>query len=192
MRFFDPLSGNLFFQGINLKHLCLSDLRQNISWVSQDTFLFTETVQENIRFGNLEADEAEIEEALKSAQAFEFVERLPGKMKASIGEKGGSLSGGQRQRLALARAFLKDASFLLLDEATSALDYLNERMIQKAMENTMKGRTSIIIAHRLATVKKADRIVVINQEGRIAGIGDHASLMASNPLYKNLVELELL
>ncbi|HQS84006.1 MAG: hypothetical protein B7Y25_03710 [Alphaproteobacteria bacterium 16-39-46] len=192
LRFFDPLSGNLFFQGVNLKHLSLSELRQNISWVSQETFLFTETVQENIRFGNLEATEAEIEEALKTAQAFEFVERLPGKMNASIGEKGGSLSGGQRQRLALARAFLKDAPLLLLDEATSALDSLNERMIQKAMENTMKGRTSIIIAHRLATVKKADRIVVMNQEGRIAGVGDHASLMASNPLYKNLVELELL
>ena len=117
---------------------------------------------------------------------------MPGKIKASIGEKGGSLSGGQRQRLALARAFIKDASLFLLDEATSALDSLNERLIQKAMENVMKGRTSIIIAHRLATVKKADRIVVIIQEGRIAGIGDHASLMASNLFYKNLVELELL
>ncbi len=192
LRFFDPTSGNLFFQGINLKNLSLVQLRQNISWVSQETFLFTETVQENIRFGELEASEEEIEAALKTAQALEFVEHLPSKMASFIGEKGGSLSGGQRQRLALARAFLKDAPLLLLDEATSALDALNERMIQQAMENTMKGRTSIVIAHRLATVIKADRIVVINQEGRIVGMGDHASLMASNVLYKNLVELELL
>ena len=192
LRFFDPTSGNLFFQGINLKNLSLVQLRQNISWVSQETFLFTETVQENIRFGALEASEEEIEAALKTAQALEFVDHLPSKMDSFIGEKGGSLSGGQRQRLALARAFLKDAPLLLLDEATSALDALNERMIQQAMENTMKGRTSIVIAHRLATVIKADRIVVINQEGRIVGMGDHASLMASNVLYKNLVELELL
>lgn len=192
LRFFDPLSGEIFLQGVNLKYMKLEQVRQNIAWVSQETFLFTGTIRQNILFGNLEAKEKDIMEALKTAQALEFVDRLPFKVDSSIGEKGGSLSGGQRQRLSLARAFLKNAPLLLLDEATSSLDALNERMIQQAMENMMKGRTSIVIAHRLATVIKADRIVLLNQDGQITEIGKHKDLIKSSPFYKELVKLEFL
>ena len=192
LRFFDPDFGKISFEGIDLKDLEPHELRKNIAWVSQESVIFTRNVQDNILYGRLDATDEEVEIALKEARAWEFVERLPHGIKDFVGERGGELSGGQKQRLALARAFLKNAPLLLLDEATSSLDAVNERLIQNAMESMMKGRGAIVIAHRLATVKKSDRIVVLDHGGIILGIGVHEDLIERIPLYRNLVELELL
>jgi ATP-binding cassette subfamily B protein len=167
----------------------LNELRGRMSLVPQEVALFADTVIENIRYGSPAADFAAVERAAKLAQADEFIRALPDGYETKLGERGVSLSGGQRQRIAIARAILRDAPVLLLDEATSALDAENERDVQTALEAVMAGRTTIVIAHRLATVQKADRILVI-EGGRIIEEGTHATLVRSSGLYSRLAELQ--
>jgi ATP-binding cassette subfamily B protein len=164
-------------------------VRQLIGLVPQDTVLFGASARENIRYGRPGASDAEIEAAARSAEADEFLRRLPQGYDTFLGERGMRLSGGQRQRIAIARAILKDPPILLLDEATSSLDAASEELVQQALEKLMRRRTTIIIAHRLATVQKADRIVVINH-GRIVASGTHIELLAASPLYARLAELQ--
>jgi subfamily B ATP-binding cassette protein MsbA len=165
-------------------------LRANIAHVSQDVFLFDDTVAANIAFGGKRlASRGEIEAAARAAHALEFIERMPHGFDSVIGENGGRLSGGQRQRIAIARAILKDAPILILDEATSALDSESERQVQAALEALMRGRTTLVIAHRLSTVEHADRIVVLAQ-GSIAEIGSHEDLLAAGGIYASLYRLQ--
>lgn len=192
LRFFDPHKGTIFFQGEDLRKWELNFIRNEIAWVSQDTVIFSGSIKDNVLYGNLEASTSEVETALKASRAWDFVSRLPRKVKALVGERGSSLSGGQKQRLALARAFIKNASVVLLDEATSALDALNERLIQEAIGNMWKGSTFLVIAHRLATIKKSDRIILLGPEGIILGMGTHQELLKTQPLYQEMVELEIL
>lgn len=192
LRFFDPHKGKIFFQGQSIKAIDMGYLRDKISWVSQDSVIFSGTIESNVLYGKLDASLDQIVIALKAARAWEFVLKFPRKVKALVGQRGVALSGGQKQRLALARAFIKDAPLLLLDEATSALDAVNERLIQEAMDTLWKGKTCLIIAHRLATIKKADRIVLIGPTGTILGIGTHKELLKTQPIYQEMVELEFL
>ena len=189
LRFHDPQSGRVAIDGLDLRDLDPSSLRQAIALVPQDPVIFGTTARENLRYGRLDADDAAIEAAARSAEAHEFLSALPDGYDSELGERGARLSGGQQQRLAIARALLKDAPILLLDEATSALDAQSERAVQQALERLMEGRTTLVIAHRLATVLKADRIVVM-EAGRVVAQGTHAELMAQNGLYAELARLQ--
>ncbi|MCE9571507.1 MAG: lipid A export permease/ATP-binding protein MsbA [Rhodocyclales bacterium] len=182
-RFYHPASGRIRVDGHNIETLTLNSLRANIAHVGQDVFLFDDTVAANIAYGGKrDASRGEIEAAARAAHALEFIDHMPQGFDTVIGENGARLSGGQRQRIAIARAILKDAPILILDEATSALDSESERQVQAALEELMKGRTTLVIAHRLSTVEGADRIAVLH-EGRIAEIGTHAELLRNSRLY---------
>ena len=189
LRFYDPQGGCIRLDGVDLARADPSELRRRIGLVPQETVLFGASARENIRYGRPEASDAEVEEAARAAAADDFIRELPEGYDTFLGERGTRLSGGQRQRIAIARAILRNPPVLLLDEATSALDAESERAVQRALEALMRGRTTIIIAHRLATVLKADRIVVM-ERGRIVATGTHAELVASNPLYARLAALQ--
>ncbi|MBC7415960.1 MAG: ATP-binding cassette domain-containing protein [Herminiimonas sp.] len=189
LRFYDPQSGSITLDGIDIRELDLHDLRGAIGIVPQDTIIFSANAMENIRYGRADATDAEVIAAATMAAAHEFIERLPEGYQSFLGERGVRMSGGQRQRIAIARALLKNPPLLLLDEATSALDAESERLVQSALEAAMVGRTTLVIAHRLATVQRADRILVM-EDGRIVESGNHASLVAQGGLYASLAALQ--
>ncbi|MBG8559815.1 ATP-binding cassette domain-containing protein [Pseudomonas qingdaonensis] len=189
LRFYDPQQGQILLDGQPLTRLDPQDLRRHFALVAQNPALFFGTVEDNIRYGRAEATSAEVEAAARSAHAHEFILQLPQGYQTHLGDAGLGLSGGQRQRLAIARALLVDAPILLLDEATSALDAQSEHLIQQALPALMAGRTTLVIAHRLATVQHADRIAVIDQ-GRLVAVGTHRQLIAENPLYARLAALQ--
>ncbi|HZV63887.1 MAG TPA: ATP-binding cassette domain-containing protein, partial [Telluria sp.] len=189
LRFYDPQTGKITLDGVNIKDLDLHTLRDAIGIVPQDTVIFSADAMENIRYGRAGASDDDVIRAAKLAAAHEFIERLPNGYQSFLGERGVRLSGGQRQRIAIARALLKNPPLLLLDEATSALDAESERLVQRALEAAMVGRTTVIIAHRLATVQRADRIIVM-EDGRIVETGTHASLVALGGIYANLAALQ--
>ncbi len=189
LRFFAPQSGEILFDGVDIADLDPEDLRRNIALVAQDPAIFSGTIADNIRYGRPDASDDEVRRAAEAAAAAEFIERLPESYGTLVGERGTTLSGGQRQRIAIARAILRDAPLLLLDEATSALDAENEQLVQTGLNNLMAGRTTIVIAHRLATIQRLKRIVVMDQ-GRIVGEGSHAELVARGGLYARLASLQ--
>lgn len=184
-RFFSPTSGKIYLDEVDIQDIKLNNLREQISFVSQDVVLFNDTIRANIAYGHTELNENNIIEAAKSAHAWDFIQKLPEGLDTSIGDNGSKLSGGQRQRIAIARAFLKNAPILILDEATSALDNQSEAKVQSALENLRQNRTVIVIAHRLSTIENADKIVVL-QKGRLLEEGTHQSLLAQDGHYKTL------
>ncbi|MZQ89199.1 ATP-binding cassette domain-containing protein [Frigidibacter albus] len=188
-RFYDPQAGRVTLDGVDLRDMARDDFRQDIALVPQDPVIFATSARENIRFGRPGASDAEVEAAARAAVAHEFLSALPEGYDTYVGERGVMLSGGQKQRIAIARAILRDARVLLLDEATSALDAESERAVQSAVERLAEGRTTLIVAHRLATVKKADRIVVF-EGGRIVAQGTHDALVAEGGLYARLARLQ--
>ncbi|WP_172292736.1 ABC transporter transmembrane domain-containing protein [Pseudoruegeria sp. HB172150] len=189
LRFYDPQSGVIRIDGMALPDMARADFRRAIALVPQDPVIFADTARENIRFGRPDATDAEVEAAARAAAADEFLRALPEGCDSYVGERGVMLSGGQKQRIAIARAILRDAPILLLDEATSALDAESERLVQQAVEKLSEDRTTLIVAHRLATVKKADRILVFDQ-GRIVAEGSHAELVSQGGLYARLARLQ--
>jgi ATP-binding cassette subfamily B protein len=189
LRFHDPQEGVVAIDGVDLRDMARADFRRAIALVPQDPVIFAATARENIRFGRPGASDAEVEAAARAAAAHGFLSRLPEGYETYVGERGVMLSGGQKQRIAIARAILRDAPILLLDEATSALDAESERAVQEAVERLSEGRTTLVVAHRLATVKRADRIVVFD-EGRIVAQGRHDELVAAGGLYARLARLQ--
>lgn len=189
LRFYDPQSGRISIDGVNIADLDLKALRSHMGIVQQDPIIFSQDAWYNIRCGRPEATAKEVIMAAQAAEALEFLEKLPDGLDTHLGEKGVRLSGGQRQRIAIARAMIRNPRILLLDEATSALDAENERKVQQALTRIMQGRTTLVIAHRLATVKNADRIAVIN-EGKLEAVGTHDQLLMNSPLYAHLASLQ--
>jgi ATP-binding cassette subfamily B protein len=189
LRYYDPQRGTVLLDGVDIRQADPDAVRARIGIVPQDTVIFSADALENIRYGRAEATDAEVHAAARAAIADEFIERLPEGYKTFLGERGVRLSGGQRQRIAIARAILKNPPVLLLDEATSALDAESERQVQAALENLMQGRTTLVIAHRLATVRKATRIIVMD-DGRVVATGTHDTLVAEHGLYARLAELQ--
>lgn len=188
-RFYDVNEGRIEIDGTNIKDLEIHSLRDLMGLVTQDSILFNDTVRNNVLIGKEDATDEEVIDALKVANAWEFVKDLPEVLDTNIGDSGGNLSGGQKQRLSIARAVLKNPPIMILDEATSALDTESERLVQLALENMMKNRTSIVIAHRLSTIQNADEIIVM-QKGEIAEQGTHDQLIAKNGVYKKLVDMQ--
>jgi subfamily B ATP-binding cassette protein MsbA len=186
-RFYDPSAGRVMIDAHDLREVTLTSLRQQIALVTQEPFLFDDTIRANIAYARPDATQAQIEQAAREAAAHDFILELPHGYETSVGEAGARLSGGQRQRIAIARAFLKDAPILLLDEATSALDTESEAQVQVALKRLMAGRATILIAHRLSTVRGADRIYVIDK-GRIVETGDHQGLVRKRGLYARLAQ----
>lgn len=188
-RFFDPQLGGVFVDGVDVREVTVSSLREQIALVTQDVFLFHDTVRANIKAGRHDVGDAEIRAAAEAAQAWAYIERLPRGLDTVIGDRGQKLSGGERQRLSIARAILKDAPILLLDEATSALDSENERLVQAALDRLVVGRTAIVVAHRLSTIRKANRILVL-ENGQVVEEGSHDSLLARGGAYAKALSLQ--
>lgn len=185
LRFYDPLSGRILVDGIDIRQYKQQELRRNIGIVQQDVFLFSDSVTHNIAYAKPEAEQSEVENAARLVAADKFIEELPNKYATEIGERGVKLSGGQKQRLAIARVFLKNPPIVILDEATSSLDNYTEKLIQESLDKLAENRTTLIIAHRMSTIKNADKIIVLNN-GEVAEIGTHSTLMSGGGLYYNL------
>jgi subfamily B ATP-binding cassette protein MsbA len=188
-RFYDPQQGRVCIDGVDIRDITLESLKSNIALVDQETFLFNDTIGNNIRYGRFDASDEEVQEAARLAYADEFIAVLPEGFETSIGNRGLRLSGGQRQRICIARALLRNAPILILDEATSALDTESEAMVQKALTNLMANRTTFVIAHRLSTIMNANKIVVL-ENGRVREVGTHQELLKNSGLYQRLYELQ--
>ena len=188
-RFYDPREGRITMDGVDLRDLHVADLRALVGSVMQETLLFNDTIEENIKYGSPDATHEQIVAAAKMANAHDFIMAQPEGYARNVGEKGFALSGGERQRIAIARAILRNPPILILDEATSALDTVTERLVQDAIDNLMKDRTTFAIAHRLSTIRNADLILVM-QGGRIVERGTHAELFAANGVYRKLCDMQ--